>query len=371
MNLWTSTARTAALIAALTAASAHAATLSINAQPLIDLPGFTAYTFNLDGDGFRLNGFEMEFLASELNQYNPLGIETVFSDNNVFLENLSLNPAHDTQLLFNRNLEPVNIVTASESDRHLYGTFATRDGSPALDVTRIVLPDGAAAEYSIGTYGQGMDEIDWFSGRIGDPNAVIQPLDWQPPEPEPTITNVTGELSLSLKNVQRTAGMPGYSTYTLEMTSTGEVFALEVDLAGEAIHQAPLPGLQSVFNNLDIPMVAAGIDPASDTHLLFSQDNYPLMNIFEAHEDDQHLFAEMLFDRDQRYLGGDFIQVVLKDGDLAYLDLKVYDNVQDTQKFKKVIGQIGDRDLVLVQVPEPASLITLAALALIQRRRSA
>ncbi|MEQ9460412.1 MAG: hypothetical protein RIG82_05625 [Phycisphaeraceae bacterium] len=345
-------------------------TLSFLQEEIEGLPGYTAHIMNLAIDTGVVNAMELDVLASSLNQVQPEGVSTIFQENNIFLDYLGMDPRHDTQLLFNRSIEAVHLIRAAESDRHVDAVFGLRGdaGFTNRDIARIVLPDNGAANYHLKAVSPQEGRIVEFSGRIGDPSVYIWPLDYQPPEPEPTITDVTGEITLSLKSSEPTPGLPGYTTYTLAMTSSGVIGSLKADLQGSAIRQIDLNGTQTVFNNLNNLILQEGEEPKADTQLLFSQLNYPLMNLFIASESEQHLYSEVVFPKSQRYLGGDLLQVVLADGDLAVLDLGVSDG--SSTNFRRVIGQIGG-DAELVLIPEPTTLTTLLALSLLRRRRAA
>ena len=74
--------------------------LLIESVPTTDLPGFTTYTLSIltdQGESFR--GVDAE-IRGPLNQINPLGMPTVFSDQNGFFPLFGADFSQDSQFLF-------------------------------------------------------------------------------------------------------------------------------------------------------------------------------------------------------------------------------------------------------------------------------
>ncbi|MEQ9453395.1 MAG: hypothetical protein RLN76_02220 [Phycisphaeraceae bacterium] len=337
-----------------------------------DLPGHTAYTFRATSNLGLINALEFDVIATDFYQLNPYELNTVFMENNPTLEYLGYNPLHDSQFLFNRNQSSLLVTYWTESDQQMRTQFVvpgSRGGFVSQDVARFVVPDGAAASYVFKAIGPSHgDKISTFTGRFGDPFANIPHI--APIErPKTQIFDPSGSLGLTLNSVQPTPGLPGYSTYILQLTSNGNGIAiLEADLKGPVLNQLKLGDALTPLSNLNPLLIADGQHALADTQLLVSESDYSAMNVSFASESEEHLEATILFPHFQRYLGGDIIQVVIPDGQLAVLDLHAF--YGESENFTRVIGQIGG-DAELVLIPEPTTLTTLLALALLRRRRVA
>lgn len=130
------------------ATAAQAATVTVTSTPRTPagqtLPGFTIYdvhassdapmsTFDFAGNGTNDPNTGRGFFGP-MNQINPAGLPTVFSDNNVFITALGGNPQHDSQ--FTVRVADVIVLAglAEEGPNILQGVWATNPPS-ALNST--------------------------------------------------------------------------------------------------------------------------------------------------------------------------------------------------------------------------------------------
>ncbi|WP_428386776.1 hypothetical protein [Mucisphaera sp.] len=350
--------------------------LEIRERLIPELPGYTEYTFNLGrNDRGWLNAFSFNFAATELFQIQPYGIKTVFEETNAFINLIGRNPSHDSQILFSRETDPLWVVESHETNQGLAASFLTLGYGVgiygAADVARLITPSDGAVDYRLRLAGQNPatpQEI-VFKGRIGDPLLSVPPFDVTQP-PKPIIYSRAGELGLALDSVQPTPGMPGFSTYTLRIDVADKgIKALEIELEGASLQQATVDNTSVVTSDANALLLANNIDPATDTQVLISNQQYTSLGVGASSESTTHLSYLAYFHHPQPYYyGGNFLQVVLEDGDLATLNLEVAVGTSET--FTRVIGQIGG-EAELVLIPEPAAILSLAGLALVTRRRPA
>ena len=84
----------------LVAASANAAVLiTSTGTPTTDLPGYTTWTVSATSDSGSINGIDITF-AGAMNQVNPFGLATTFSNNNGAISGTGGHVSQDSQFLF-------------------------------------------------------------------------------------------------------------------------------------------------------------------------------------------------------------------------------------------------------------------------------
>lgn len=151
----------AALLVQLAVATATAgivATIS-DQGPAPSLPGYTAYVLNLTEEtpDYRVIAVELDLLGPmhQFTYVDPATEEVarIIASPLTFRSGLPTPVVSDTHLLF--NLAEVNAQGLLETGSRLYGAIAIRGGATSpmsrqsLDVAQVVLPDGAAATFSV------------------------------------------------------------------------------------------------------------------------------------------------------------------------------------------------------------------------------
>ncbi|WP_145446759.1 hypothetical protein [Mucisphaera calidilacus] len=151
-----------------------------------DLTGYTTYTLTAAALTDSIDALEILIESDDLNQ-EYLGY-TIFSNNNVFLQQAGINPLRDSQLLF---AEGLLSVQADESDTLLTAAFAGFTPFTTRDIAQIVIPDDATATYEIQAVID--DELYIVTGTLGTaaPLTLI-------PIPEPSSLAVLALTGLAL-----------------------------------------------------------------------------------------------------------------------------------------------------------------------------
>lgn len=123
------------------------------------LPGFHTYTLKAStDDGSAIVGFDFASQASygfngPMNQVNPFGLSTVFTDNNAAVGAVAKVP-QDSQFLFNSNAVTVPAGFAAESATTLKAVFAAGSslGTTNVPFVQLAIPDAQTGEvHFVGT----------------------------------------------------------------------------------------------------------------------------------------------------------------------------------------------------------------------------
>ena len=74
-------------------------TFTSTGTPTTDLPGYTTWTVSATSDSGSINGIDITF-AGAMNQVNPFGLATTFSNNNGAISGTGGHVSQDSQFLF-------------------------------------------------------------------------------------------------------------------------------------------------------------------------------------------------------------------------------------------------------------------------------
>lgn len=139
-----------ALIFSASVVSARAGVfVTMTSVPTVNLPNYTTYTLTAQSnDGADIPGFDFASQPTygffgAMNQVNPAGLATVFTDNNAVITALGGNVSQDSQFKFNSSAVVVPGGFASESSVHLRAIFAS--GVPlgtSVPFAQFALPNG-------------------------------------------------------------------------------------------------------------------------------------------------------------------------------------------------------------------------------------
>lgn len=117
-------------VLALTAASQAGVIITYTDAPTVGLPGFTTYTLTAStDDGSGIQGFDFAsqpqygFFGS-MNQVNPFGLSTIFTDNNAVIPAAGADVSADSQFKFHTGTLTIPAGFASESNSQLRAVFA-------------------------------------------------------------------------------------------------------------------------------------------------------------------------------------------------------------------------------------------------------
>jgi hypothetical protein len=110
--------------------------VTMTSVPTVNLPNYTTYTLTASSDnGSQIVGFDFAsqptfgFFSSSMNQVNPVGQPTIFTDNNAFFPFIpGSDVSQDSQFKFNSSTVVVPSGFASESNIHLRAIFASSVG---------------------------------------------------------------------------------------------------------------------------------------------------------------------------------------------------------------------------------------------------
>lgn len=133
------------------AASSQAAVIiSSVGTPTVNLPGFTTWTLTATTDQGSIQGFdfaskpEYGFFGA-MNQVNPAGNATIFTDSNGFFGFVGADVSQDSQFKFATSAVTVPAGFAEEGPTKLRAVFAA--GAPlgtAVAFAQLAIPDAAA-----------------------------------------------------------------------------------------------------------------------------------------------------------------------------------------------------------------------------------
>lgn len=110
--------------------AAHAAVIiTSSGAPTVGLPNYTTYTLTATTDIGQIQGFDFASqpaygLFGSMNQVNPAGIATIFTDANAFFPFVSADVSQDSQFKFASSAVTVPAGFASESATSLRAVFA-------------------------------------------------------------------------------------------------------------------------------------------------------------------------------------------------------------------------------------------------------
>lgn len=122
--------------------------ISQSSSPTVGLPGFTTYTMTATTDTGSIQGFDFAsqptfgFFGPALNQINPVGLPTIFRENNAIFPFIGADPSQDSQFAFASSALTVPAGFASESNVHLRAVFAA--GAPlgsSVQFAQLALPN--------------------------------------------------------------------------------------------------------------------------------------------------------------------------------------------------------------------------------------
>ena len=136
-----------------------------------ELAGYTTFTMNATSDSGPINGIDVTFTGA-MNQVNPAGNATIFTDANGFFSFVGADVSQDSQFLFASG--DILSVNTSESASSLAGAItnisAHTNGGMSVDFAQIVMATGGSVSYSAGLDDGGSEAVN-VSGAVGE--AVI------------------------------------------------------------------------------------------------------------------------------------------------------------------------------------------------------
>lgn len=162
----------AAAVLAPAALAPAAVSVNVTSAPTTDMPNFTTYTLQLVSDSGDIAA--VDFGSSTfgffgpMNQVNPSGAETVFSDFNAFF---GVAVDQDSQFLVTSSdvIVVSNPAARSESASDLQAAFdlPPADQVPTFDLAQIVVPNDGVVSYSGNVAAGGQDFL--VSGALAIP----------------------------------------------------------------------------------------------------------------------------------------------------------------------------------------------------------
>jgi hypothetical protein len=147
---------TVIILALVATSQAAVITFTSTTEPTPGLPGYTTWTiransthpmqgFDFAGDGSNRAPNAKGFFG-RMNQLNPAGQPTVYSDNNPIITALGGDPKQDSQFLVRTGDVVVPAGFAEESGYHLQGIWAhAAPVGTQFDIAQIVMPNTAGA----------------------------------------------------------------------------------------------------------------------------------------------------------------------------------------------------------------------------------
>ena len=162
---------TFALILAMSAAGAAQATLSVNvtSAPTTDVAGSTTYTLNLSTDIDTITSLDLDF-DGPLNQVNPLGLDTIFTDNNVVITGFGASIDQDSQILFNISGDTLLVAASNEDATDLSASFTGFAGFASRDVAQVSIADGNSVSYAFTAVVNGQEQD--IVGVVPEPSSL-------------------------------------------------------------------------------------------------------------------------------------------------------------------------------------------------------
>ena len=140
-------------LALLCASSAHASILVTTTHvPTPGLSGFTTYTVNVSTNVDLLSTIDAKFNAATMNQVNPFGLATIFTDNNATFSFVGANTQQDSQFLFNTGTDSLLVVgapTTAEGSTKLTSAFTGFTPFASKAIAQIVIPTNGSATFDI------------------------------------------------------------------------------------------------------------------------------------------------------------------------------------------------------------------------------
>lgn len=176
-------------VVAIATTSQAAVMIQGNLAPEMTVDGFDIYTLTAVSDEGDISAFDFEGdnavdddlgIWGPLNQINPFGTPSIFSNNNNILEGTGNNPLLDSQFLFNGTGQTSVTIPdgfSRESASMLAATFAAAGpiGS-TVPFARVVMPEGGVGTFSgIVVVGSNFTEVP-VSGIIGVPEPATASL---------------------------------------------------------------------------------------------------------------------------------------------------------------------------------------------------
>lgn len=328
----------AMIVIGMLASQASAASLLVDSTPTVDLEGYRTYTLSIEsfeGESFR--GFDAGFSGS-MNQVNPFGLATIFTDNNVVFPAVGADVSQDSQFLFASS--DVLTIGLEESATSLQGAFS---GLVFLDrpnpkpFAQIVTNDPYGVEVSIETdHGAGSLVR---RGTLGDLACLFTSI-------------LNADLSIESAPAE---GLPGQQTYTVWMDVSTNYDQISVDASFSGMmHQAV--GVGPTAFQSDAP----ADQRSNDSHFLFDRDGLAIdAGVIELDTPDT-LEASFAFPT-QRFAAERVALAQITTGDPSGVEYNVSLEVCENLEPIVFSGRL---------VPEPHSLTLLLVVLLSVSRRN-
>lgn len=228
-----------------------AASLGLRIEPTPGLSGFTTFTFAIQsGAGESLRGVDAA-VTGPLGQVNPLGVPTVFSDNNGVFPFIGADVRQDSQFLFDSG--DVLSIGAVESAAGLSGAISgiASLGLPnPVDFVQVVTDQPRDVDYDF-AFDLGGREPARFSGPLCELAGCI---DLHTPGGAVVVETTSAP------------GLPGFVTRTvfLKLASGSRLRAVDAEFLGN-LYQSHPDDMPTAF----LPDPAGGSAHAADSRFLF------------------------------------------------------------------------------------------------------
>ena len=262
--------------------------LDIRVEPTPGLAGFSTYTLSMTPQGGEVFRAIDASVLGPVNQANPLGTPTVFSDSNSIFPSFGFDPKQDTQFLFTSSQVLSIPQLTRESSSELRGVLAgiQRLGTTGpIDFAQIVTdqPDLVELDFDVDFTGITPSR---FGGSLSaclvngcadtnnpDPTDPTDPTD--PVDPNPTNPIPQGPFDPGPPRVkphlqiENTPGMPGYWTHTLflQMDPGATLRGVDATFFGP-MNQVNPAGNGTVFTDANVFFPFVGADPRQDSQFL-------------------------------------------------------------------------------------------------------
>ena len=133
------------------AVSANAAVVvTSTSAPTVGLAGYMTHTVTATSDGGAINGIDVTFTGA-MNQVNPFGLATIFTDMNSAISNSGADVSQDSQFMFaSGDLLNIGAEEGPEMLKAaLTGISGHSGGALAVDFAQIVVADGGSVAYTL------------------------------------------------------------------------------------------------------------------------------------------------------------------------------------------------------------------------------
>lgn len=339
------------LLSLFVASTATAARLGVRSGTTEGLPGYITYTFSLETEGGEsLRGFDGRF-DGPLNQVEPLGLATPFTDYNGVFDFVNALPEQDTQFLFQSN--EVLSLGVTESSTQLQGAItglAFLDLTSPTDFAQVVTDRPTDVSFDFA-----------FDLGLGDPLSIqgactlsLCTIPAYPHDPGPT---EPGSSTRLFATAEPTPGLPGLQTYTVfvETPEAGSLRGLNVNFGG-AMNQVNPAGVPTVLDDANPIFSLYGSNPKQDSQFLFSRDE--ILSVAQLTESMNEIDAAVIFDFDFDFpMRTPLAQIVTSDPRQIDFNASFFlDGVSDA------VRRSGTLDQILIPEP-PGRLLIIAVLS--------